>query len=282
MKKVVEILKNGEPVVFPTETVYGLGAPVFDEKAIRRVFEIKGRPADNPLIVHISQLNQVERIAEEIPPSFYLLARYFWPGPLTLIVKRKPTVPAIVSAGHPTLAIRMPSHPLALALIDAVGEPLVAPSANLSGRPSPTCAADVWEDLAGKVECVLDGGPCTVGIESTVLLLQPLTLLRPGQITKEQLEEVLGEKIALPQADGPIFSPGMKYRHYAPKAALRLVYDTNELREPYIIANPKTFYAELRRADRLGLKEVDIYCDLEAQSNPALMNRLLRASGAIG
>lgn len=187
----------------------------------------------------------------------------------------------------------MPSHPIALQLIEAFGEPLVAPSANLSGRPSPTTAADVREDLEGKVSLILDGGPCSIGIESTVLsLIHPTpTLLRPGQITQEQLEEVLGEKISLPPKDDPILSPGMKYRHYAPKALLRLVYDLKELKAPFVLSaepipgsrllSPQTLYAELRRADRLGISAIDIYCNAAVQSNAALMNRLLRASGAL-
>ncbi len=153
-----ELLKRGEPVVFPTETVYGLGANVFDERAIRKIFTIKGRPSDNPLIVHVADFKEVELLASEIPPCLEALAKAFWPGPLTLVLKRKETVPPAVSAGHPTIAIRMPSHPAALDLIRAVGSPLAAPSANLSGRPSPTRAQDAWEDLKGRVALILDGG----------------------------------------------------------------------------------------------------------------------------
>lgn len=277
-------LKAGNPVVFPTETVYGLGAPLFSTVAVEKIFAIKGRPSDNPLIAHVSNMEQVDRLATNLPDSFYRLAKQFWPGPLTLIVPRKPEVPSIVSAGHPTIAIRMPSHPVAQALINGVGEPLVAPSANLSGRPSPTCIQDVLEDLNGKVHYAIDGGECDVGLESTVLSLchaKP-TLLRPGQITRERLEEFLNTSIALPSEDGPILSPGMKYRHYAPKARLRLVYKREDLTGSYILLpTARTLYAELRKADRKGIPEIEVFCDASIQANEALMNRLLRSSGQI-
>jgi L-threonylcarbamoyladenylate synthase len=276
-------LKRGEPVAFPTETVYGLGAPLFHEAAVRRIFEIKGRPPDNPLIAHISSLDQAHLLGDALPPSFFLLAQQFWPGPLSLIVKRRPSVPAIVSAGHDTIAIRMPVHPIARRLIDALGEPLVAPSANLSGRPSPTSAQDVWEDLGGRIPFIIDGGACSIGIESTVLsLVSDLpVLLRPGSIRKEALEEVLKETIVLPTRDTPVHAPGMKYRHYAPKAKLRLIFDCKDSQGGHILheITQQNLYASLRRADRLGVPEIEIFCDLSMQSDAALMNRLLRASG---
>ncbi len=279
----IACLKKGLPIVFPTETVYGLGAPLFSEEAVRKVFAIKGRPPDNPLIVHIAILEDVKKISDGLDADFYTLAEVFWPGPLTIVVKRHPDVPAIVSAGQPSIAIRMPSHPIARRLIEAVGEPLVAPSANLSGRPSPTRVQDVLEDLNGKIPFVIDGGECDVGIESTVIsLFHPIpTLLRPGIISHEMLEEVLNRKVALPEADGPILSPGMKYRHYAPKAPVRLVYKKEELKGPFFVPTTKNLYAELRKADRLNVSQIEIFCDETVQKDAALMNRLLRASGQI-
>lgn len=279
----IECLKNGEPVVFPTETVYGLGAPLFSEESVRRLFAIKGRPLDNPLIAHIASLEDAKKISEGLDVNFYTLAEAFWPGPLTIVVRRHPAVPSVVSAGLPSIAIRMPSHPIARRLIEGVGEPLVAPSANLSGHPSPTCVQDVLEDLNGKIKYVIDGGECEVGIESTVISLfhSVPTLLRPGKITREMLEDALNQKVALPPEKGPIFSPGMKYRHYAPKTPLRIVYKREDITGPFFQPTSKNLYAELRKADRLNLAEIEIFCDEAVQKDVALMNRLLRASGQI-
>jgi len=271
VEEAISHLKAGEPVAIPTETVYGLAAPIFDVAAVKKIFFLKGRPSDNPLIAHVSSIAMAERIAENVPEW----VSYFWPGPLTLVLPKKACVPAIVSGGHPTVAVRMPSHPLALQLIEQVG-PLVAPSANLSGKPSPTCARHVLEDFAIPV---LDGGPCQIGIESTVLSLvhvQP-TLLRPGAITQQQLEDVLKMKIALPKNDEPILSPGMKYRHYAPKARVHIVGESIPAGAHVVAPDARTFYAELRRADELGLEEIWIH----PTSDPALMNRLLRAAGKL-
>lgn len=277
-------LKRGSPVVFPTETVYGLGAPVFNEGAIRKVFEIKGRPSDNPLIVHIAALEDAGQLSDHLSEEFYRLAKAFWPGPLTIVVRKRDEVPGIVSGNLPTVAIRMPSHPTARKLIAEVGEPLVAPSANISGRPSPTSLTDCLEDLDGKVEFAIDGGACEVGIESTVIsLFHPMpTLLRPGKITKEMLEEVLGSPVLPPPTSGPVFSPGMKYRHYAPKAPIRLIFEKEDLTESFVLPTAKNLYAELRKADRAGAKEILLYCDREVLKDAALMNRILRASGQIG
>lgn len=278
----IACLRNGEPIIFPTETVYGLGAPLFDEKAVRQIFAIKGRPLDNPLIAHIASLDDARRLSDSLGAAFYSLAEHFWPGPLAIVVKRREEVPSLVSAGHLSIAIRMPSNITARRLIEGVGEPLVAPSANLSGRPSPTRLEDALEDLNGKVRYAIDGGECEVGIESTVISLfhGVPTLLRPGKITREALEEVLKEKVALP-SPGPILSPGMKYRHYAPKAPIRLVYKKEELKGPFIQPTAKSFYAQLREADRLGSEEIQIYCDSTMQKDEGLMNRLLRAAGQI-
>lgn len=276
-------LQRGDPVVFPTETVYGLGALIFQEDSVKKIFEIKQRPSDNPLIAHIASLDQLELIAEEIPPLVYKLAEEFWPGPLAIVLKKRKEVPFIVSAGHETLAIRMPMHPVAQKLIQKVGVPLVAPSANLSGRPSPTTVRDVLEDLDGKVSFVIDGGDCEVGIESTVISLvsKEPKLLRPGKITRESLEDVLKQKIFLPSRSDPIISPGMKYRHYAPKAKVRLVFEKEHLKGDFFKPTAKNLYALLREADRQNLPEIEIYCDQETVKDEALMNRLLRASGQI-
>jgi L-threonylcarbamoyladenylate synthase len=277
----IACLKGGDPVVFPTETVYGLGAPLFHVEAVRKIFAIKGRPADNPLIAHIASLDEAKRLSDGLGVDFYTLAEAFWPGPLAIVVKKRPEVPDLVSGGQPTVAIRMPSHAVARRLIEGVGEPLVAPSANISGRPSPTCFRDVLEDLDGKVRYIVDGGECEVGIESTVISLyhsEP-TLLRPGKISREELADVLGQPVALASAHGPIYSPGMKYRHYAPKATLKLVFHTEKLKKPYIIPTAKTLYAQLREADRQGHEELHIFCDETVQQDEALMNRLLRAAG---
>ncbi len=283
LSKAIASLQSGEPIVFPTETVYGLGAPLFDEEAVKKIFQIKGRPHDNPLIAHISSLEKARRLSDALGADFYTLAEAFWPGPLAIVVKRRKEVPEIVSAGQPTVAIRMPSHPIARRLIEGVGEPLVAPSANLSGKPSPTCLQDVLEDLNGKVPFAIDGGPCEVGIESTVIsLYHPIpTILRPGKITKEMLEEALGRSVGIPVPGEPILSPGMKYRHYAPKAPIRLVYLLEELQGPFILPTQQTLYAQLREADRMGVKSIEIFCDAAVQSDAALMNRLLRAAGEI-
>ena len=295
--KVVEWLKQGILVAIPTETVYGLAAPLF-HLSVKEIFSLKGRPQDNPLIAHVSSIEMAEQIGQNIPPLFYQLAKEFWPGPLTLIIEKKATVPSIVSAGQSTIAIRMPSHPLALQIIEKVGQPLVAPSANLSGKPSPTCVQHVLEDFDGKLAAVVDGGVCQYGIESTVLsLVHPTpTLLRPGSIDRNRLEVALGVKISDPQKGGPILSPGMKYRHYAPKAKIQI------LREPPLSFYPKdtfilsrtkidpfthrslqinTFYSYLREADEKKVDKIFILLDPESVKDEALMNRLNRAAGLI-
>lgn len=229
-----KIIRQGGLVAFPTETVYGLGANALDELAVRKIFVAKERPAWDPLIVHISNLKMLEQLIDGIPEQFNKLASRFMPGPLTIVVKKKSVVPDIVTAGLPTVAVRMPNHPVALRLIEASGVPIAAPSANKFGRPSPTTAEHVLQDLAGRIEGVLDAGPTQVGVESTVLDLTriPPVILRPGGISKEMLEEVLGEvKVAtkLPEGVEPgLPSPGMMPRHYAPSVPVILVEGTNE------------------------------------------------------
>ncbi|SMC00113.1 translation factor SUA5 [Thermanaeromonas toyohensis ToBE] len=223
------ILQRGGVVAFPTETVYGLGANALDSRAVKRIFWAKGRPQDNPLIVHVANLPMLQALTTHLPPQALLLIQRFWPGPLTLVLPKSEVVPPEVTAGLNTIAIRMPAHPVALALIKAARLPVAAPSANLSGRPSPTTGHHVLRDLRGKIDAVVDGGPTYVGVESTVLdLTSPVpTILRPGGITKEQLEEVLGEVAVDPAVLGEGMSrpkaPGMKYTHYAPEGEVYLV-----------------------------------------------------------
>lgn len=231
VEEAARILRRGGLVAFPTETVYGLGANALDGRAVARIFEAKGRPQDNPLIVHVAGKEQVGSLAESVPASAKILMEAFWPGPLTLVLPVGGAVPGEVTAGLSTVAVRMPAHPVALALIRAAGVPVAAPSANISGRPSPTTAEHVLRDLGGRIEAVLDGGPAGVGVESTVLdLTAPVPLvLRPGGVTLEELREALGAveidpaaAAGFPAGEKPR-SPGMKYTHYAPRAPLLLV-----------------------------------------------------------
>ena len=221
-----KILREGGLVGIPTETVYGLGANGLDGKAVKRIFEAKGRPQDNPLILHVTGPQWLPRYCADIPPIAYVLARKFWPGPLTMILKRKPIVPDETTAGLDTVGMRCPNHPVTLAIIREAGVPIAAPSANTSGRPSCTTAQDVLEDMNGKIEGVVDGGPCTVGVESTILDLtcEPPRLLRPGGLPLEDLERLIGhidvdKAVTTPLKEGEQpKAAGMKYRHYAPKA----------------------------------------------------------------
>jgi L-threonylcarbamoyladenylate synthase len=225
------IIRRGGLVAFPTETVYGLGANALSSKAVQAIFQAKGRPPDNPLIVHLGYRHQVREIVSAVPPAAELLVRRFWPGPLTLVLPSSGRVAKEVSAGLDTVAVRMPRHPVALALLRISRLPIAAPSANRSGRPSPTVGRHVLQDLRGRVDLILEAGYTEVGVESTVLDLtvQPPVLLRPGGITVEEIEEVIGDVrldpsiYLLPSPDFLPRSPGMKYRHYAPRAPLFLV-----------------------------------------------------------
>jgi L-threonylcarbamoyladenylate synthase len=227
LERAANLLRNGGLVAFPTETVYGLGAAITHPDSINRIFEVKGRPNDNPLIVHIPSAEQLRDLVTDVPPVAWRLAELFWPGPLTLVLPSNGVVPNEVTAGLTTVGIRVPNHPVALQLLKRTGIPVAAPSANLSGRPSPTKGEDVAEDLAGKVEMILDAGPTGVGVESTVLDLTSdiPRVLRPGGVTKEMLETVFGvgrvETSWKIESDKPS-APGMKYRHYAPKAPLKV------------------------------------------------------------
>lgn len=227
-----EILKKGGLVAFPTETVYGLGANALDEKAVLKIFKAKNRPTDNPIIVHVANKDDIYVLAEHVPEIAEKLIGKFWPGPLTLLFVRSEVVPDAVTAGLATVAIRMPSHGVAHALIAEAGIPVAAPSANLAGRPSPTSAKHVLDDLSGRIEVLIDGGEIGYGVESTVLDLttDPPAVLRPGPATVEELRKVVGEVDVHPiaKAEVPIEvaiarSPGMKYRHYAPAAEVVVV-----------------------------------------------------------
>ena len=230
IRRAGDILKEGGLVAFPTETVYGLGGNALDAQASAKIYAAKGRPSDNPLIVHIADWDAIYKIASEIPPEAKKLADAFWPGPLTMILKKSDAVPMATTGGLDTVAIRMPSNEVARALIRAGGGYVAAPSANTSGRPSPTCAAHVAQDLGGKIEMIIDGGNANIGLESTIVDLtegKP-TILRPGYINQEMLEQVLDEVemdrgLISPDSNVHPKAPGMKYRHYAPKADLIIV-----------------------------------------------------------
>lgn len=227
-------LMSNEVVAFPTETVYGLGGNAKSDDAVVKIFEAKGRPGDNPLIVHISDREQIHSFIKAVPEKAKSLMDAFWPGPLTIILEQKSGVLSEkATAGLSTVGVRMPDHPVALALIEASGLPLAAPSANLSGKPSPTTAAHVMDDLTGRIAGIVDGGATGVGVESTVVdcTAKVPVILRPGGVTREQLEEIVGEisvDPALKDADQAPKAPGMKYRHYAPNAPFYLVNGTSE------------------------------------------------------
>ncbi len=315
LQRAAAILQEGGLVAIPTETVYGLGANALNPQAVARIFQAKGRPADNPLIVHVDSLEMARSLVTDWPELAGRLAAAFWPGPLTLVLPRSERVPDIVTAGGPAVALRMPAHPVALALISAAGMPLAAPSANRSTRPSPTDAAHVLADMNGRIDLVLDGGSATVGIESTVLslLTDPPLILRPGGISLDQLREI-DPRIDY-GADHGKASPGTRYRHYAPKAPLRRIAEPPELiREalrlldrglriavmshlPLEIAgdgivmstlpgDPDGYAAEFYRAVRaLDLESPDVILLLDPPSGrgwDAMRDRVLKASGQGG
>lgn len=310
-----EILKNGGVVGVPTETVYGLAASAYDNNAIKKVFEAKGRPQDNPLIVHISDMEMLSDVAEDIPEIVYTLAENFWPGPLTMVLHRTKKVAESVSAGLLTVAVRMPSNQIALDVIKKSGLPLAAPSANVSGRPSPTSAGHVVNDLDGKIDAVIMGDDCDFGVESTVITLVGETpiLLRPGAVTYEQLlkflptleiaDAVLNELKSGDKAE----SPGMKYKHYAPKTEAFLVEgeaftdfvnkqenavavcfeeEANDIKIPKLIYGKKddklslahSIFAVLREVDKFGAERVFIHAPEKEGVGLAVYNRLIRAA----
>ena len=320
VKKAAELLQAGEIVAIPTETVYGIAASAFNGAAVKKIFEAKGRPQDNPLIVHIDRTEMLEGLVACVPEGAKALAEAFWPGPLTIIMPRGPKVADEVCAGLDTVAIRMPGHPVARAVIAASGLPLAAPSANRSGGPSPTIAEDVMADMDGRLPLILDGGACGVGVESTVITLageQPM-LLRPGFVTKEQLEQVLGCEVQLAGAvlhklkEGETArSPGMKYKHYAPKAHVTILRGDFEayrkcvcdhagpgvwalcfdgegerLPVPFIsygakeddAAQARELFSALRRLDEKGAETVYARCPHVGGVGLAVYNRLVRAA----
>lgn len=315
-----KLLKSGELVGIPTETVYGLAANAFDGKAVEKIFKAKGRPMDNPLIVHISDLSQINDLVTEFSPKAQALADAFWSGPLTIIMPCSDKVPTQVTAGLNTVAVRFPSHKTAQQIISSAGVPLAAPSANLSGSPSPTSAKYVYNDLKGKISVIIDGGECQVGLESTVITLatEIPTLLRPGGITVEQLEAVIG-KINIDKGvtqmlskDTVVASPGMKYKHYAPMAKViilkgstnqyanyvnnhsngctgALCYSGDEslLKVPCVSlgnaqdhnAQAHNLFTALRKLDEMGLKTVYARCPSTEGVGLAVYNRLIRSAG---
>jgi L-threonylcarbamoyladenylate synthase len=224
LKEAGRLLKAGQLVVFPTETVYGLGANALDPAAVQRIFDAKGRPADNPLIVHVASIEAAKKLVASWPPLADRFARAFWPGPLTLVLPRDPKVPDLVTAGLDSVAIRVPAHPAAQAVLRAAGVPIAAPSANTSGRPSPTTAQHAETDLGDKVQLYLDGGPATVGLESTVvsLLSEVPVVLRVGAIPQEVLQKMVKDW-GKADGKGPALAPGMRHKHYAPNAKVRIV-----------------------------------------------------------
>lgn len=327
MDRAGKLIAKGELVAFPTETVYGLGGDALDPDASRKIYAAKGRPSDNPLIVHIAEFDDMKRVAREVPEQAKKLADAFWPGPLTMIVWKSDAVPEATTGGMQTVAVRMPNHPVALELIRRSGCLIAAPSANTSGRPSPTEAQHVAEDLSGKIAMILDGGPVGIGIESTIIDLteeKPM-ILRPGYITPEMLSEVLQEEVVI---DPGIIAaddtrkpkaPGMKYKHYAPKAEMIIVDGAqdaviakiNELtaakraegKKVAVIATDETkerydaqvilsmgrrsdedaiaqhLYKILRECDELEVGEIYSECFQTPRIGQAIMNRLLKAAG---
>ena len=240
-----EIIRNGGLVAIPTETVYGLGANGLDPQSVAKIFEAKGRPQDNPLILHVSETKEIEQFCHTIPDAAYKLAERFWPGPLTMVLPARDTVPKCTTAGLPTVAVRCPDNAVTREIIRLSGCPIAAPSANISGKPSTTTAEHVMHDHNGKIDAVVDGGPCRVGLESTIVDLtedRP-RLLRPGGITPEQLTEVLGDLVvdkavtAQIDKDAVVKAPGMKYRHYAPDCQVVIVSGSREKAAAYIHAH---------------------------------------------
>jgi len=237
LEEAARILRNGGLVAFPTETVYGLGANALDEEAARKIYEAKGRPSDNPLIAHVARKEDVEQLVSHIPEAGQKLMDAYWPGPLTLVFPKSGIVPYGTTGGLETVAIRMPSDTIASRLIALAGVPIAAPSANTSGRPSPTTADHVYQDMNGKIEMIVDGGPVGIGLESTIVDVSGdvPSMLRPGAVTIEMLRETLGTVEIDPAITGPLKAdvkpkaPGMKYRHYAPKAELMLVESSEEV-----------------------------------------------------
>jgi L-threonylcarbamoyladenylate synthase len=301
IKQAAEIVKNGGLVAFPTETVYGLGANALDEAACGRIYMVKGRPADNPLIVHVNADFDLERLARNIPPGARVLIKAFWPGPLTMVLKARP---GVFAYGYKdTIALRCPNNITARLLIHHSGVPVAAPSANISGRPSPTSAEHVLNDLNGKIDMILDGGPARYGLESTVIDFsqEAPRILRPGSVTKEMIENEIGPILMAVDAIEPK-SPGLKYSHYSPKANLTLVVGEKDLaaakikelmanskaKNPIVLSIGNTpeeiapkLFASFRECDEKGHDEIFIQSIPEKGLGVAVMNRLKKAAANI-
>lgn len=318
IKEAAEIIARGGLVAFPTETVYGLGADALNPDAVAKVYEAKGRPSDNPMIVHIGRASDIGQLTPRLSPDIVALIENFWPGPLTLVVKRKPGVPDRTTGGLDTVGVRMPDSKIALDLINWADCPIAAPSANLSGKPSPTRACDVIEDLSGKVDAIIEGPDCRVGIESTVLDVSgdTPTILRPGIITPESIEAAIGKKVVVDPAlyinrprdvsseEFQPKSPGMKYRHYAPKADMTVIEGNRDqvkaeierlkalnerlgnkvgvilFEEKAFIEAAHDFFARLRDLDRQGVDLIlaGALSDTDGVGF-AVMNRMLKSAG---
>lgn len=316
-----ELLKAGEIVAVPTETVYGLAGDATNADAIKKIFKAKGRPADNPLIVHISNLNMLDGIVSEFSANAKKLADAFWPGPLTIIMPKGPKVCKETSAGLDSVGVRMPANEIAREIINCSGIAFSAPSANISGKPSPTTAADVFADMNGRIPLVIDGGECDAGVESTVISVLENTpiILRPGIITKEDIEKVLNKEVIVAKevtdgvkADSIIRSPGMKYKHYAPNAKVTVVKGTLENFVKFVTLNKKentlvmcfdgeeklmpvsaisygkiddpkaqahNLFAVLREFDKEHAKQVFVRCPETSGISLAVYNRLIRSAG---
>lgn len=315
-----KLIAHGELVAFPTETVYGLGADARNADAVRAIFSAKGRPADNPLIVHISDFNMIYQVANEVPEIAVRLANAFWAGPLTMVLPKRPEIPSVTSGGLDTVGIRMPSHPIARELIRLSGCPIAAPSANRSGKPSPTTAKHVMDDMDGRIAGVIDGGLCEVGVESTVICFddaETVHILRPGIISEEDLQpfakNVYVDKAVYSQIapDAKVASPGMKYKHYAPKAKILpietddfskfmqyvqiharentwcLLFDSDP--EPEQISfmrygdngtqQAHFLFLRFRELDEHGADIVYVRCPRKDGASLSVYNRLMRASG---
>lgn len=312
LSQAAAVIKRGGLVAFPTETVYGLGADTFNAEAVANIFRAKGRPMDNPLISHIADISELERFAREIPDSAVKLANEFWGGPLTIILKKKQGIPDAVTAGLDTVAVRLPSHSVANALIKLSGTPIAAPSANLSGSPSPTTARHCIADLDGRVDMIIDGGSSMIGIESTVVDLsgEVPVVLRPGGITPEDMQSIIGEVKYSGETEGAPRCPGMKYTHYSPDAQVMVLEDiagfrqhTQDGKKVCIIAknaaeynfdadfvynagSSDTEYAArlfyfLRKADEDGADVVCAQLPGEHGIGQALRNRLFKSAGGM-
>ena len=318
LEESAKLLQNGEVVGIPTETVYGLAANAFDEEAVKKIFIAKGRPSDNPLIVHIAKFEDLAPLVKEIPEKVKVMANKFWPAPLTMIMKKSERISNVVSGNLDTVAVRMPKSDYARAIIEACGLPLAAPSANLSGSPSPTNAKYVFQDMDGRIPLIIDGGNCEIGVESTVISFSedPPRLLRPGGVTLEEMTELIGE-IVVDDAvlnkleDGAVAaSPGMKYKHYAPSADITIIKSDFETfknlceseeditalcfdGENKNLSCPSVTYGDekdgfsqsarlfdaLRELDEMGAKKVYARCPETKGMGLAVYNRLIRAAG---